>query len=161
MSHTVAILFRVIIFVRLCLLTVCLSLFLIFFFFYLQINVSSNPKGAELEGCVIALNIMEELAKNCMVLSAAYLCNSLPAILAASGNKQLRVRTASESAVTAITTKISPNAVMEILPHLFKATEVGVAWQTRALALRSIASFSEHAPEQLGFSLPEVNSQTI
>jgi elongation factor 3 len=51
---------------------------------------------------------------------------------------------------------MNENSVRIVLPHLFKASQVGVAWQTRALALKSIASFSDHAPDQLGFALPEV-----
>lgn len=43
-----------------------------------------------------------------------------------------------------------------MLPALFKGSEVGNAWQSRALALKAIASLADHAPEQLGAALPEV-----
>ena len=33
---------------------------------------------------------------------------------------------------------------------------MGNAWQSRALALKAIASLADHAPEQLGASLPDV-----
>jgi hypothetical protein len=36
---------------------------------------------------------------------------------------------------------------------------ISVRWQTRAAALKSIHSFGDHAPEQLGFALPEVIPQ--
>jgi len=39
---------------------------------------------------------------------------------------------------------------------LFKASEVGVAWQTRALALRTVAGLADHAPEVMGQCLPTV-----
>jgi hypothetical protein len=51
---------------------------------------------------------------------------------------------------------VSPNATREVLPALFKGSEVGNAWQSRALALKAIASLADHAPEQLGASLPDV-----
>ena len=51
----------------------------------------------------------------------------------------------------------SPNATRDILPSLFKASEVGNPWQSRALALKVIASLADHAPEQLGAALPEVH----
>ncbi|KAJ1395469.1 hypothetical protein B484DRAFT_439000, partial [Ochromonadaceae sp. CCMP2298] len=66
---------------------------------------------------------------------------------------------AAEAAVLAITSRISPNAVQAVLPALFVAAEVGQGWQTRALSLKVISSFSDYAPEQLGFSLPEVVPQ--
>ena len=94
-----------------------------------------------------------------MMLSEAHLLANLPTILLAASNKQVRVRNAAESAALTITSKMSPNAVKDILPILFKHSEVGVAWQTRALSLKIVATFADHAPEQLGHSLPEVVPQ--
>ena len=45
---------------------------------------------------------------------------------------------------------MSSNSVRQVLPHLFKASEAGIAWQTRVLALKSIAQLSDVAAEQLG-----------
>lgn len=42
------------------------------------------------------------------------------------------------------------------MPALFQGAAVGAPWQTRALSLKIIASFADHAPVQLGSSLPEV-----
>ena len=56
----------------------------------------------------------------------------------------------------ALCANMNSNAVQEILPTLFKASEVGQPWQARATALNAIASFGDHAPEQLGFLLPLV-----
>lgn len=54
---------------------------------------------------------------------------------------------------------MSALAVPQVLKALFQASQVGVAWQTRALALKAIASLANHAPEQLGASLPDVVPQ--
>ena len=69
------------------------------------------------------------------------------------------MRAAAEAAVLAFAGKMSANAVPIVLKDLFTASEIGVAWQTRALALKAIASLADHAPEQLGASLPEVVPQ--
>lgn len=122
-------------------------------------QASLSGKGSEVDAVVYALNTLEALANNCIVVSEAHLLNALPALLNIASNKQAKIRTAAESAVTTITSKMSPNSVIGVLPSLFKAAEVGVAWQTRALALKALASFADHAPEQLGFSLPEVVPQ--
>ena len=107
---------------------------------------------------VSALNTITELANSCMLVAEAQLCNQLDKLLLAASNKQNRIRDAADAAVVAITSKMSPNAVQEVLPTLFTAAEVGVAWQTRALSLKVIASFGDYAPEQLGFSLPQVSA---
>lgn len=112
----------------------------------------------QIETSVGALNTFELLA-NEMVLAEAQLLKSLEVLLLAASNKQIRIRNAAEASVFAITSKMSPNAVEQVLPVLFKSAEVGVAWQTRALALKVIASFGDYAPEQLGYSLPEVVPQ--
>ena len=120
-------------------------------------QASLNGAGSECDVAVSALNTFEALANNCMLLCEASLCHHLPAILAASGNKkQAKIRNAADAAVMAITSNMNANAIQEILPALFKATEVGTAWQTRTLALQVLASFGDHAPSQLGFLLPEV-----
>lgn len=77
-------------------------------------------------------------------------------MLTAAAHKNAKVRAASEAAVRATTSKMSANALRVVLPILFVSSQVGVAWQTRALALKTVATFGDHAPEQLGFSLPEV-----
>lgn len=113
-------------------------------------------KGAEVEAAVSALKAFEALANNCILLSEAHLLANLPTVLTAASSTQKEVRAAAEAAAYAITSKMSPNAVRSILSHLFKAAAVGSPWQTRALSLKIIASFGDHAPEQLGNSLPMV-----
>jgi len=122
-------------------------------------QASLSGKGAELEAAVCALNAFEALANNCILLTESYLCANLITVLNAASNKQTRIREASEAAAMAITSRMSPNAVRGILPCLFNAAAVGSPWQTRALALKIIASFGDHAPEQLGNALPEVIPQ--
>lgn len=114
-------------------------------------------KGSEVDAVVSAMATFEALANECILTSEAQLISSaLPVALTGAGSKQARIRTASEAAATTICSKMSPNSVREALPALFEASKSGVAWQSRTLALKIIASFSDYAPYQLGFSLPEV-----
>jgi len=121
--------------------------------------ISSTGNEQEVKNAVGALNTLESLAKDCMLQSEPHLLANLSAVLTAASNKQVKVRNAAEAAAIAITSKMSPNAVRDLLPVLFKHAEVGVAWQTRALCLKIVASLSDHAPEQLGHALPEVVPQ--
>jgi elongation factor 3 len=105
------------------------------------------------------LRTFEALANRCIVLAEAHLAVQLPTMLLAASHKQANVRAAAEAAVLAFTGKMSANAVPLILKDLFTASEIGVAWQTRAIALRAMASLADHAPEQLGASLPDVVPQ--
>jgi elongation factor 3 len=114
-------------------------------------------KGDELETVVNACKAYEALAKECTLVSEAYLIESLPQLLTATGNKtQKAVREAAAAAVFALMNNMDRNSVQVVLPHLFKATEVGTQLQTRAAALNAIASLDKLAPDQLGFMLPEV-----
>lgn len=122
-----------------------------------KLNENAAKTGkADTETALSALNVFEALANESMNVSEAYLLQSVPIMLTAAAHKQTKVRQAAEAAMMALATKMCPDSVREILPHLFKHSEIGVAWQTRALALNVIATFADHAPEQLGFALPEV-----
>jgi len=103
-----------------------------------------------------ALTAFAYLAENCTLIAEPYLCEYLPIMLQAGGNKQAPVRTAAESAVTKTCGNMSSNAVRCVLGHLFAAAEIEMNWQTRVLALKALAAFGDHAPEQLGFALPQV-----
>lgn len=85
-----------------------------------------------------------------------YVCAQLPAILALAGSKQKPVRDAATTAVDAITKNMSPNNIREVIGYLFKAAEVESNWNTRVLALKTMAVFADHGAEQLGFLLPRV-----
>lgn len=115
-----------------------------------------GKKGPEVESAEAALKTCETLAKDCMLQAEPYLLTNLEPILTAASHKQVKVRNAAEAAVMAIAANMNPNGVRVILPTLFKASQVGGPWQSRALALKVIASFGDHAPEQLGFALPQV-----
>ena len=122
--------------------------------------MSATDKGADSATVATnALRTFEALANCCIVLAEAHIAAELPVMLLAASHKQAPVRAAAECAVLAFASKMSANAVTLVLKDLFSASEVGVAWQTRALALKAIASLADHAPEQLGASLPEVVPQ--
>ena len=96
-----------------------------------------------------------------MLAAEAYLCLHLQVMLQAASSKATPVRAAAEAAVLAVTSKMSANAVREVLQHLFVASAVGQQFQTRALALKVISAFADHAPEQLGFALPDVSRYVL
>lgn len=113
----------------------------------------------QLDTSISACKAFEALATNNIIAVEGHLIQSLPTLLVAASHKQAKMREAADAAVFAITSKMSANAVQSVLPILFKHLEIGLGWQTRALSLKVIASFADLAPEQLGFSLPEVVPQ--
>ena len=61
-----------------------------------------------------------------------------------------------EKTAKLISKNMSPNALTVVLPYLHVAVNFESKWQTRVCALEIIAEFSNLAPDQLGFALPEV-----
>jgi elongation factor 3 len=108
---------------------------------------------------VSALNALEALMTECTLRAEPYLCANLTPILNAAASKQAKVRAAAEQTALTVASKMNVNAVRTILPQLFTASAVGSPWQSRALALKIIASFGDNAPEQLGNALPDVVPQ--
>lgn len=108
-----------------------------------------------------ALETCTAVAEGAMDAAQPYLIKALPAILDCVGHKKssAEVRAAAEKACFTITEKVSPNAVQAILPILYDSMGISVRWQSRVAALKAIHSFGDHAPEQLGFALPEVIPQ--
>ena len=109
-------------------------------------------------GVMKAFEVVELLSTSCMSSGGqAFLVTLIPSILAAIGNKHSSkdTRVNGEKALKALTGKMSANAVRQVLPMLFAAAETSNPWQQRAAALNVIASFGDHAPEQLCHSLPE------
>jgi len=106
----------------------------------------------------VGLEIVVDLAKNHMDYAQPYLIKLLPAVLDCIGHKKSssEIRKLAEDACKTITDNISPNAVQGVLPILYESMGISVRWQTRAAALRAIAGFGDHAPEQLGYALPSV-----
>ena len=103
--------------------------------------------------------MFNQLANDAILYAEPYLCHHLATILGAAAHKNAKVRSAAEAAAQAFASKMSSNGLVASFPTLFKCAEVGGQWQTRALALKTIASFGDHAPEQLGNMLPEVIPQ--
>lgn len=126
------------------------------YFSWLADCSKKSGKGPETTNAVAALNSVTYLANNCINLCEPYVCKYLPCFLISSGSKQNPIRIAAEMTVKTVCEKMSANAVGEVLEYLFAASEVEVNWQTRALSLQMIASFGDHAPEQLGYALPKV-----
>ena len=115
-------------------------------------NKKSTQQALSILQCYVAL------ANQAMSVAEPFLLDCLPAALNVCGLKQTTpdVRQAAEDAVRAIVGKMSANSVQEVLPALFAAADIHNNWQTRVAALGAIASFGDHAPEQLGFALPDV-----
>ncbi len=109
-------------------------------------------------GTVGALTSITEIAKAAIPSVQACLLNVLPPILAACGDKKstAETRKAAEDAVQAIAKQISPNGLREVLPCLYAALDSSCKWQTRVAALNAIASFGDHAPDQLSHAMPDV-----
>ncbi|KAI9203777.1 elongation factor EF-3 [Polychytrium aggregatum] len=120
-------------------------------------NVSTIGKKDQSK-TIKALQDCIDQANNNILLAQPFLIAALPAILNACGDKKssAETRAKAELAVKTINDKMSPNCLRVALPHLLKATDDSCRWPTRVAALKAIASFGDHAPEQLGFALPEV-----
>jgi elongation factor 3 len=125
----------------------------------LRAEAALTGKGDEEIKAITALNSLKDLANTAMLVCETYLIGSLTVMFTAAGHKQKTVRSAAEDAVKVVCGKMSMNSVREVLDTLFAAAAVGQAWQTRVLALNTIASFGDYAPEQLGNSLPIVVPQ--
>ena len=110
----------------------------------------TNPEKAE-----GALNAMTHFIKECPA-AEPYMASLLPVIFKAASHKSKVVQKAATTTGNTFATKMSPNAVSVVLPYIFDNLEVNHSWQTRVLALNMIASFSDHAPTQLGYALPDV-----
>lgn len=118
-------------------------------------NAAKSGKN-DVAAAVSACKVFTVLADNCMLVAESYLCASLPVLFKAAGGKQANIRKAASDAVLAITSKVCPNSVREILQYCFDAAKIEENWNTRSLALRVIASFGDYAPVQLGCALPQV-----
>jgi elongation factor 3 len=117
------------------------------------VSKTGKNDAAETEAAIKALIA---LATEAMSASEPYLISALPALLKAAASKATPVRNAASEAVTTITSKMTCNSVREVLPILFAASKIEENWQTRTLALKTIAGFGDHAPVQLGCALPQV-----
>jgi len=117
-----------------------------------------SPNKKNTQECINALRCFSALATEAMHYAEPFLIPHLAVILNVSGVKQTtpEVRQVAEEVSKTIGAHFSTNAVREVLPHLYKSADITSNWQTRVAALNMIASFADHAPDQLGFALPEV-----
>ncbi len=116
--------------------------------------ITGKNDAAESEAAVKAFLA---LAQGAMVVSEPYLLAALPVLLRAAAHKASPVRNAANETVAYITSHMTLNSVREVLQYLFSAAKIEENWQTRALALRTIATFGDFASYQLGVALPQVS----
>jgi len=119
-----------------------------------QASLTGKNDAPAVEKALKSFEIL--MASSAGVIAEPFVCNQFQTILNAASHRLPNVRTAAEAAVNAFLANISPNAVANVLPFIFKAAEIGGQWQTRSLALKVVAGFSDSAPEQLGVSLPDI-----
>jgi elongation factor 3 len=105
---------------------------------------------------VETLNNITTIAQANEKVAEAVLCSLLPRIFDQAGNKQKAAREAAVTACNAIVDNMGVNCVREVLQYCFGAIQLEKNFQTRVLALNTIAKFGDMAPEQLGTALPEV-----
>jgi len=106
-----------------------------------------------------SLKVFEGLSSECMPIAEPYICLHFSTFLNLAGHKHVKVRSAAEAAVKVFANKLSSNAVSLVLGSIYPLTQVGVAWQTRQLALKTIVSLTDTSPEQVGFELPQIVPQ--
>ncbi len=70
-----------------------------------------------------ALNVFTTLARDATAFAEPYLVYHLPTILNAASHKNAKVRAAAEAAAQMFTSKMSSNALLAVLPSLFKCSE--------------------------------------
>ncbi|KAI9335952.1 elongation factor EF-3 [Obelidium mucronatum] len=108
------------------------------------------------------------LVKDHMTVSQPYLAKYLPVIFAACGDKKVSkdLKTQAADAAKNICKHLSLNGLRDIVDTLINAQDSFQSKTgTRVAALSAIASFSETAPEQLGFALtqivPEISKSVV
>jgi len=127
---------------------------------HLAAQISLTGKG-DSDAIKAAAAAFETLANNHIVIAEPFITANFTKLINAANNKDKSIREAVTSAVKAFAAKMSPDNARAMLPLLFSASkgeglQGGVAFNVRVLALSTISSMSENAPEQLGFALPSV-----
>jgi elongation factor 3 len=123
-----------------------------------QVSLDGKQNGDAIKAAAAGF---ETLASNHIAIAEPYITANFNTLINAANNKDKSVREAVSSAVMTFVSKMSPDNSRMLLPKLFSASkgeglQGGVAFNVRVLALKTIASLSENAPEQLGFALPIV-----
>jgi len=119
-------------------------------------SLKASCEGDDVSKQESALAAVAALAAGTFPLSQAYILPLLPSCLTLAGSKTVGVRAAATKAATAITDNMSPAAASTALSMLFEAMDSKLNWQIRVLALNLLAAIGDHAPEQLGYALPDV-----
>jgi elongation factor 3 len=127
---------------------------------HLAAQISLTGKG-DSDAIKAAAAAFETLANNHIVIAEPFITANFTKLINAANNKDKSIREAVTGAVKAFAAKMSPDNARAMLPLLFSASkgeglQGGVAFNVRVLALNTISSMSENAPEQLGFALPSV-----
>jgi len=118
-------------------------------------NASKTGK-ADAKTAENALKVYQALAEGSIVSAEGFLIEAFPVILKAAASKLKDVREAANAAAFAIAGKMTADSVRQLLPCLFAASKAEENWQSRVLAMKVVATFGDHAPEQLGYALPQV-----
>ncbi|KAJ3396748.1 translational elongation factor EF-1 alpha [Chytriomyces hyalinus] len=133
-----------------------------------QGDKSAPVKAAADAAAKALIAYVEFLANNHMTIAQPYLCKYLPAILNACGDKKSSkdLKAVCAAASKNICKHLSLNGLRDIVQTLINAQDSFQSKTgTRLAALSAIATFSETAPEQLGFALtqivPEISKSVV
>ena len=125
---------------------------------HLATDIACIEKGEE-DKIITAAKSLNVIARDCMVAAEPFLLSILPTLLLVAGHKHKFIRDAVNVTIKTICENMSAHSTSEVLNHLLAASVQGQSWQTRVVALDTIANFANHAPEQLGIALPELIPQ--
>ncbi|KAJ3049356.1 hypothetical protein HDU99_008925, partial [Rhizoclosmatium hyalinum] len=133
-----------------------------------QGDKAAPVKSAADEAGKALIAYVNSLVKDNMTVAQPYLCKQLPVILNACGDKKVakELKNQCSDAAKNICKNLSLNGLRDIVTTLINAQDSFQSKTgTRAAALSAIASFSESAPEQLGFALtqivPEISKSVV
>jgi elongation factor 3 len=124
----------------------------------LEENAAKSGK-ADAKVAINACATYTAIAKEANVYAESYLVQAIPILLKTAASKEKTVREAATAAVQAITSSFSGYAVESVLPYLFAGAAVEEKGETRVLALKTLAAFSDFSAEVLGYCLPKVVPQ--
>jgi elongation factor 3 len=122
-------------------------------------QASLTGKGTEVTTATNALKALEALAAQCCVIAEPFLITNAKIVLVAASHKDKNVRAAAECAMKELVANMCADSARQLLPELLAFADAGdgsYGFQTRVLALNTVASLGDAAPEQLSFSLPTV-----
>jgi elongation factor 3 len=119
-------------------------------------TLKTTCEGSNNEAIAAALKTISALATETFPVSQAYVLPLLPVCLNLTSSKDKNVREFSGAAAKDVCASMSPSAASIVLPMLFASMDSKLNWQQRVVALDLVCDIQEHAPEQLGYALPDV-----